>query len=206
MAYGYLDRLTTPSVAAAQEANGSRRMWEQFDGERPGERFTEAEAAFIAARDSFYMASVGETGWPYLQHRGGPAGFVQVLDETTLGLLDFRGNRQYISIGNAAADGRVSLFFMDYVHRARLKMLAHLEILALDADPALTERLALPGYKAKPERVFRLKLEAFDWNCQQHITQRFTVDEVGILAAPLRQRLAALEAENAELRARLPTA
>ena len=206
MAYGYLDRLNTPSIRAAREANGVGGLWDKFAGERPGDRFGEAEAAFIGARDSVYMASVAENGWPYLQHRGGPAGFVKVLDETTLGLLDFRGNRQYISLGNTAADGRVALFFMDYVHKARLKVLAHLETLALDADPALTERLALPGYKARPERVFRLKLEAFDWNCQQHITQRFTVEEVGALAAPLRQRLAALEAENAELRARLDVA
>jgi predicted pyridoxine 5'-phosphate oxidase superfamily flavin-nucleotide-binding protein len=206
MAYGYLDRLMTPSVAAAQEANGSRQMWARFDADKPGDRFTEAEAAFIAARDSFYLASVGEGGWPYVQHRGGPAGFVKVLDETTLALLDFRGNRQYVSLGNTAADDRVSLFFMDYVHRARLKVLARLEALPLDADRALTERLALPGYKARPERILRLRLEAFDWNCQQHITQRFTVQDIEVLAAPLRQRLAVLEAENSELRARLAAA
>lgn len=206
MAYGYLDRLMTPSVAAAQEANGSRQMWGRFDADKPGDRFTEAEAAFIAARDSFYLASAGEGGWPYVQHRGGPAGFVKVLDETTLALLDFRGNRQYVSLGNTAADDRVSLFFMDYVHRARLKVLARLEALPLDADRALTERLALPGYKARPERILRLRLEAFDWNCQQHITQRFTVQDIEVLAAPLRQRLAVLEAENSELRARLAAA
>jgi predicted pyridoxine 5'-phosphate oxidase superfamily flavin-nucleotide-binding protein len=181
-------------------------MWARFDADKPGDRFTEAEAAFIAARDSFYLASAGEGGWPYVQHRGGPAGFVKVLDETTLALLDFRGNRQYVSLGNTAADDRVSLFFMDYVHRARLKVLARLEALPLDADRALTERLALPGYKARPERILRLRLEAFDWNCQQHITQRFTVQDIEVLAAPLRQRLAVLEAENSELRARLAAA
>jgi predicted pyridoxine 5'-phosphate oxidase superfamily flavin-nucleotide-binding protein len=203
MAYGYLDRLMTPSVAAAQEANGSRQMWARFDADKPGDRFTEAEAAFIAARDSFYMATVSETGWPYVQHRGGPQGFLKLLDDRTLGLADFRGNRQYISLGNLAANDRACLILMDYPHRARLKIYAHAEARRLEEDPELAERLALPGYKGRPERALILRLEAFDWNCPQHITPRFIETEIAEAVAPLTARLQALEVENAALRARL---
>jgi predicted pyridoxine 5'-phosphate oxidase superfamily flavin-nucleotide-binding protein len=202
MAYGFLDIASTPGVRAAQEANGSLGMWERFDADRAFDRFTEDEAAFIAARDSFYIASVSESGWPYVQHRGGPAGFLKVLDGRTLGFADFRGNRQYISLGNVAADDRVALILMDYPNRARLKILAHMEARDLNAEPGLAARLALPGYKGRPERAFLLRLETFDWNCPQHITPRFTASEVESAVSPLRQRIAALEAENAELRAK----
>ena len=157
----------------------------------------------LQTRDSFYMATVSETGWPYVQHRGGPRGFLKVVDDRTLAFADYRGNRQYISTGNLAADDRACLFLMDYARRARLKIYAHVETLALDADPALTELVTVPGYKAKLERIFRLRLEAFDWNCPQHITPRFTEQEVGKAVRPLRDRLSQLETENAELRARL---
>jgi predicted pyridoxine 5'-phosphate oxidase superfamily flavin-nucleotide-binding protein len=200
MSYGFLDIVSTPSVKAAQAANGSSEMWEQFKGSRAFDRFTENEAAFITARDSFYMATVSETGWPYVQHRGGPAGFLKVLDETTLGLADFRGNRQYISLGNIAANDRVALILMDYPHRTRLKILAHMEPRNLESGSDLASRLVLPGYKAKPERAYLLHLETFDWNCPQHITPRFTVAETESTISPLRARIAALEAENAELR------
>ena len=203
MAYDYLDIAATPGVRAAQTANGSRAMWEQFRGDRPSSRFTPYEAAFIDARDSFYMATVSETGWPYVQHRGGPPGFLKVLDERTLGFAEFRGNRQYISLGNAAANDRVALFLMDYPHRTRLKMFARFEVRELTADPALAARLALPGYRARPERAVLLHLEAFDWNCPQHITPRVTEAEIAEAVAPLQARLAALEAENESLRARL---
>ena len=122
MTYGFLDIASTPSVRAAQEANGSRKLWQRFDGDRASDRFTENEVAFIEARDSFYLASVSELGWPYVQHRGGPTGFLKVLDETTLGFVDFRGNRQYISLGNISADDRVALILMDYPNRTRLKI------------------------------------------------------------------------------------
>ena len=135
MPYGFLDTLSTPSVRAAQAANGTREQWERFSGHRAFDRFTENEVAFIAARDSFYMATVSENGWPYIQHRGGPAGFLKVLDEKTLGFADFRGNRQYISLGNIAADDRVSLILVDYPNRARLKILAHMEARDLDGRP-----------------------------------------------------------------------
>src|SRR6478735_12151892 len=117
MAYKFLDIVATPSVQAAQAANGSRQMWEHFKGHRAFDRFTENEVAFIEARDSFYLASVSESGWPYVQHRGGPPGFIKVLDEQRLACADFRGNRQYISLGNLAANDRASLFLMDYAGR-----------------------------------------------------------------------------------------
>ena len=203
MSYGFLDIASTTSVRAAQAAMGADQFWKDFKGNRAFDRFTEAERAFIAARDSFYMASVSETGWPYVQHRGGPQGFLKVLDDRTLGFADYRGNRQYISVGNLTADARVCLILMDYANRARLKVFARIELRALDADPTLAEQVADPGYKARPERVMLLHLEAFDWNCPQHITPRFTEAEMAEAVEPLRVRLEVLEAENAELRNRL---
>jgi uncharacterized protein len=203
MTYGFLDIASTPSVRAAQEANGSRELWQRFDGDRASDRFTENEIAFIEARDSFYLASVSESGWPYVQHRGGPTGFLKVLDETTLGFADFRGNRQYISLGNISADDRVALILMDYPNRTRLKILAHMEARELDAASDLASRLALPRYRGKPERAFLLHLETFDWNCPQHITPRFTAAEIETAVSPLRTRLAVLEAENRALRAQI---
>ncbi len=202
MTYKFLEMASTPSVRAAQAANGSREMWEGFKGHRAFDRFGPDEAAFIEARDSFYLATVSESGWPYVQHRGGPAGLLKVLDETTLGFADFRGNRQYISLGNVAADDRVSLILMDYPNRRRLKIFAHMEARELGAAPDLAARLELPGYKGKPERAFLLHLETFDWNCPQHITPRFTVAEIEAAVSPLRGRIATLEAENRALRAR----
>jgi len=203
MSYGFLDIAVTPSVRAVQAKMGADRIWQDFKGHRAFDRFTENEAAFIAARDSFYMASVSETGWPYVQHRGGPSGFLKLVDDRTLAFADYRGNRQYISTGNLAADNRACLFLMDYAHRARLKIYVRAETLGLDADPALTELVTVPGYRAKLERVFRLHLETFDWNCPQHITPRFTEQEISEAVQPLRDRLAQFETENAELRARL---
>lgn len=201
MAYEYLDLLATPSVQAAQAANGARQIWERFEGSRTSDRFTDNEAAFIGARDSFYLASVSQSGWPYVQHRGGPPGFLRVLDETTLGFADYRGNRQYISLGNIGADDRVALILMDYPNQARLKILAHMEARDLAADPDLAARLVDPGYKGRPERGFVLRLEAFDWNCPQHITRRFTGPEIETVLGPMRQRVTDLEAENAALKA-----
>ena len=203
MTYGFLDIASTPSVRAAQEANGSRELWQRFDGDPASDRFTENEIAFIEARDSFYLASVSESGWPYVQHRGGPTGFLKVLDETTLGFADFRGNRQYISLGNISADDRVALLLMDYPNRARLKILAHMDARELDAASDLASRLAVPGYRGKPERAFLLHLETFDWNCPQHITPRFTMAEIETAISPLHTRIAALEAENRALRAQI---
>ena len=202
MSHGFLDIALTPSVKAVQAKMGAAPFWRDFKGSRAN-RLTEREAAFIGNRDSFYMATVSDSGWPYVQHRGGPRGFLKVVDERTLAFADYRGNRQYISTGNLAADDRVCLFLMDYPHRARLKIYAHVETLAVDHDPELAALVVALGYKAKPERIFRLRLQAFDWNCQQHITPRFTEAESSQAVAPLRARLAALETENEALRAKL---
>lgn len=203
MAYGFLDIAVTPSVRAAQAEMGADAMWADFRGHRDFDRFTDAETAFIAGRDSFYMASVSETGWPYVQHRGGPRGFLKVLDDRTLAFADYRGNRQYISTGNFAANDRACLILMDYPSRSRLKIYAHVEKVAIGDDPGLTGQVTDNAYKGKLERIFRLRLASFDWNCQQHITPRFTQAEVVAAIDPLRKRLAELEAENAELRARM---
>jgi uncharacterized protein len=203
VSYKFLDIVSTPSVRAAQAANGTRQMWENFKGHREFDRFAEDEAAFIAARDSFYIATISETGWPYVQHRGGPPGFLKVLDEKTLGFADFRGNLQYISVGNLNADNRAALILVDYPNRARLKILAHIEVRDLGAEPELAERLNLPGYKARPERAFLLRLETFDWNCQQHITPRYTMEDIEAAVSGLQAKMAVLQEENKKLRAEI---
>lgn len=203
MPYGFLDIAITPSVKAAQEANGHAALWTNFKGGRTFDRFTEAEAAFIAERDSFYIATVTETGWPYVQHRGGPRGFLRVLDDKTLAFADFRGNRQYLSVGNLAADNRASLFLMDYAARSRLKIFARTEVKDLKDDPELADAVATPGYRGKPERAMLLHLEAFDWNCPQFITPRFTEADIAQALAPVNQRIDELEAENKLLRDKL---
>ena len=184
---------------------GTRRAYSRIEatGDAP-DALGEDEATFLAERDSFYMASVSESGWPYIQHRGGPKGFVRVLDEHTFGFADYRGNRQYISVGNVSKDDRVALIFVDYPNRARLKVLAHASLVTKDDAPETLAKLVVPGYDARVERGFVLKVEGFDWNCPQHITPRFTEDEVRASVAPLLARLEALEKENAELRARSP--
>jgi uncharacterized protein len=203
MAYSFLDIARTPSVIAAQKDNGSAELYERPDIPRDYTHFTPKEAAFIAERDSFYLATVSETGWPYVQHRGGPAGFLRLLDERTLAFSDYRGNRQYISLGNASVNPRVSLFLMDYPNRRRLKIYARMETRQLDADAALVAATASPGYSGKAERVILFHLEAFDWNCPQHITPRFSEAELVKALEPARIRMELLEAENARLRERL---
>ena len=203
MGYGFLDIAGTPSVRAAQVANGSGEFWANFRGDRQSDRFTEAEAAFIAERDSFYMATVSESGWPYVQHRGGPPGFIRILDDRTLAIPDFRGNRQYISTGNLSSNDRAALILMDYPNRRRLKIYAHVEAKDLSADPELAANLTTPQYRARVERALVLHLAAFDWNCPQHITPRFSQAELAPALAPLRSRLEALESENRALRAEL---
>src|ERR1700749_995973 len=203
MGYGFLDTLKTPSIEAARAANGGDEAWKDFVGHRDFDRFTENEEFFISQRDSFYMATVAENGWPYMQHRGGPPGFLRVLDDRTLGFADFRGNRQYISVGNLAVNDRAALFLMDYPNRARLKILAHVEIKDLKNDRELAEKLATPGYRAKVERAMIFYLENYDWNCAQHITPRFTQAELEPALAPIRRHLRDLELENKALKERL---
>jgi uncharacterized protein len=202
MPYGFLDVAVTPSVRAAQAVMGADHLWEDFKGNREFDRFSEREAAFISDRDSMYVATVSESGWPYIQHRGGPRGFVKMIDDKTLAFADYRGNRQYISVGNLSVDSRACLFLMDYTRRARMKIYANVQVVTLEANSKLAELVALPGYDAKFERIFVVQLKNFDWNCSQHITPRFTEAEVAEAVLPLRKRLEQLEAENDALRAR----
>jgi predicted pyridoxine 5'-phosphate oxidase superfamily flavin-nucleotide-binding protein len=188
----------TPAVKRAQERMGSRAAYARLDGDpQVPDALGDDEIAFLAERDSFYMASIGESGWPYIQHRGGPKGFVRVLDDRTIGFADRRGNRQYISVGNIAGDDRVALIFIDYPHRARMKLLAHAKVVTRADDPDLFARVAgdVPA-----ERVFVLRIEGLDWNCPQHITPRFTEDEVREMTRPIVERLEALERENRTLK------
>ncbi len=201
MAYGFMEIAATPDVRAVQAEMGSARSWSDVD--RAFDRFSPDEAAFVSARDSFFMASVSQSGWPYVQHRGGPPGFVKVIDDRTLAFADYRGNRQYISVGNFRGDSRTALIFVDYAARRRLKLYAHAEAVALDADPELAARVVDRGYKAKPERILRLRLAAFDWNCPQHILPRFSEAEIADAVRPVTARLEELEKENAELRAQI---
>jgi predicted pyridoxine 5'-phosphate oxidase superfamily flavin-nucleotide-binding protein len=203
MPYDFLDIASTASVRAAQEANGVGEYWANLKSDRRSDRFTDAEAAFIAERDSLYMATVSESGWPYVQHRGGPPGFIRILDDRTLAIPDFRGNRQYISTGNLIANDRAAVILMDYPNRRRLKLYAHIEARNLGDDPELAAKLTLPGYRAKVERGLVMRLAAFDWNCMQHITPRLSEAELAPALAPIRARLQALEAENQALRAEL---
>lgn len=203
MTQAFLDIAVTPSVRAVQQSMGTENLWRDRGTGDAHERLRERETAFIAARDSFFMATVSESGWPYVQHRGGPPGFLKILDDRTLAFADFRGNRQYISTGNLAVDDRACLFLIDYARRARLKIFADVEVVSLETDPALTELVIDPAYRAKVERILKLRIAAFDWNCPQHITQRFTEAEVDETFCPLRERLAGLEAENALLRERV---
>jgi predicted pyridoxine 5'-phosphate oxidase superfamily flavin-nucleotide-binding protein len=182
MARKYTQLTFTESVKDAQAHYGSRETAAKVEAwDVDDERLSAREARFVSARDSFFMATVNENGWPYLQFRGGPPGFLQVLDEKTLGYADFRGNRQYISTGNLRKDDRVALFFMDYPNRQRLKLMARTEVFDAEDRPDLVERLEASGYGARIERVVVFHVVAFDWNCPQHITPRFTEEELALL-------------------------
>ena len=194
MSRAYSDIAFTPAVRAVQTRMGSRSNYEAFDrDENRYDRLSSREAEFIAARDGFYQATVSESGWPYVQFRGGPAGFLKVLDDKTLGYADFRGNVQYISVGNFANNNRISIILMDYGNRARLKILGRVRVVGLDDDPALITQLELPSYRARIERGVIITVEGYDWNCPQHITPRFTEAEVSAATAPLREELAQLK-------------
>lgn len=191
----YLHQLFTPSVKAAQAAQGSRQAYARVDAPTSEpDRLTPREQTFIAMRDSFYMATNSASGWPYLQHRGGPVGFVRVLDEKRLGFADFRGNRQYISLGNIEQDDRAALFFMDYARRARLKLLGRVRSIDLADHPALADLLIDADYCSKVERGLIVEIDSYDWNCSQHITPRYAEDEIDQFVKPLKERIVELEA------------
>ncbi len=183
MRHRYFDVAFTPAVQAEQEHHGSRAAYAAATtGEGGADVLTERERSFIAASDTFFLASVSETGWPYVQHRGGPPGFVRTLDDATIGWAEFAGNRQYVSAGNTGADDRVALIFVDFAHRRRLKLLGHMRSFEPTERPDLADRLGLDGYPARIERFAVVMVEGLDWNCPQHITPRFTASEVEALA------------------------
>lgn len=201
MSHKFYDLTFTPSVKAAQEHYGTRRNYVRFEGGEPEfNGLTDAEKDFIESRDGFYMATVGENGQPYIQFRGGPPGFLRVLDDRTLGYADFRGNLQYISVGNLNANDKAALFLMDYANQRRLKILVRVDVKDASDAPELVEKLTMPEYKAKIERAMILHVEAFDWNCPQHITPRYTMDEIKAMTAPIYEHIAKLEKEIEELK------
>jgi len=201
MAKNFAEIAFTESVKARQEQYGSREQYAQMDRLPRGTTLTIAETEFIAARDSFYLATLGANGYPYVQFRGGPPGFLRVMDAQTLGYADFRGNRQYITVGNLDQNARAALILMDYANRSRLKIFARIEVNSAKDRPDLLERLRVPGYDAKIERAMLLHVEAFDWNCPQHITPRFTMEEIQSMNAPMHEHIVKLEAELMRLKA-----
>jgi predicted pyridoxine 5'-phosphate oxidase superfamily flavin-nucleotide-binding protein len=204
MSHNFGSLVFTPAVHALQEKYGSRRQYARMAAGGPSPvSLGEGEREFIAERDSFYMASTGSTGWPYVQHRGGPVGFLKVVDNQTIAFADFRGNKQFVSTGNLMTDDRVALILVDYPQQARLKILGRVKVLEGEAAKPWLAQLSDPGYKAVVERVYLIKVEAFDWNCPQHVTPRFTVAQLREVLEPLESQLTALHAENKKLRADL---
>jgi predicted pyridoxine 5'-phosphate oxidase superfamily flavin-nucleotide-binding protein len=196
MSHKFYDMTFSPSVKAAQEHYGTRQNYARFEGgESDFHGLSDAENDFIANRDGFYMATVNEDGQPYVQFRGGPSGFLKALDDRTLGYADFRGNLQYISVGNLGANDRAALFLIDYAKQTRLKLLVRVGVKDAKDAPEIVEKLAIPGYKAKIERAMILHVEAFDWNCPQHITPRYTLDEIRRMNEPLYEHILKLEKE-----------
>ena len=188
----FLELTVTDSVRRAQQHYYGRSH--QIPPQPDREPLTKEEIQFIQARDSFYIATVTETGWPYIQHRGGAPGFLRVVSPTQIAFADYKGNRQMISTGNLAANDRVALFLMDYTRRERLKVLGHARIEDAREHPELVTQLAEPDTRAIVERLFLIEVVSFDWNCPKYITPRYTATEVEQVLAPLRQRIAELEA------------
>ncbi len=196
MAGRYLELLFTPPVQAAQQHYYGRAMALPPQAER--DALTADEIGFIRERDSFYLGSVSPTGWPYIQHRGGAPGFLQVLDPLRVAFADYKGNRQMISTGHFSNDARVSLFLMDYPQRQRLKILGHARVVDAREEPAVLAQLAEPAVRGLVERLFFIDIVSYDWNCPKYITPRFTREEIGALTAPLQARIAELEAQLAK--------
>ena len=190
----------TPDVQAEQIRHGSRAFAHRYDDATVGSfgPLDEPEMSFLAERDSFFMATTNSDGWPYVQHRGGPAGFVKVLDDRTIAFADFRGNRQYISVGNVAGDDRVALIFVDYLHRVRLKIFGRVQV---SEDAELIAKLTPADYRAIPERAMVIDVQARSWNCQKHIPQMIPAQAIADTVGRLKDEIARLTAENAELRA-----
>ena len=202
MVKAFAELAFTETVRALQEAQGSARMYDRVlarDAARD-ERLGPDEKRFIALRDGFYQATVSGTGWPYVQFRGGPRGFLKVLDDTTLAYADFRGNRQYVSAGNLGDEDRIAMILVDYPNSARIKILGRARLVEAADDSDLIERVQEKSYEARVERAVVITVAAFDWNCPQHLPVRLTVEELQPILTPFQQELAALRAENAALK------
>jgi uncharacterized protein len=202
MSFGSL--VFTPLVKKLQERYGSRRQYERMENfGATQDRLTEFETEFLAQRDSFYMATTGATGWPYVQHRGGLKGFLKVIDDRTLAFGDLRGNKQYISTGNLLTDDRVAIIMVDYPRQARLKILGRIEVFEGEKAEGWLDKVRMRGEKTPYERVFVIHVEAYDWNCPQHITPRYSVEELRDGMKDVEQRIHSLEQENDALRKEL---
>jgi uncharacterized protein len=202
MSFGSL--VFTPLVKKLQERYGSRRQYERMENSgATQDRLTEFEIEFLAERDSFYMATTGATGWPYVQHRGGLKGFLKVIDDHTLAFGDLRGNKQYISTGNLLTDDRVAIIMIDYPRQARLKILGRIETLEGEKAKGWLDKVRMPGEKTPIERVFVIHVEAYDWNCPQHITPRYSAEELRDGMKDVEKRIQTLEQENESLRKEL---
>jgi len=186
-----------------QERYGSRASYARMELFKNPDGLTEYEIDFISHQDNFYMATNGKDGYPYIQFRGGPKGFLKVLDDQTLGFVDFGGNKQYISIGNLTTNNKVALFLLDQAAKTRLKIYAEAEIVEIDDNPELFEKLDPQDYKHRPERILVLHVKAYDWNCPQHITERYTLEEISAEFMAQHEYINKLRAENERLKAEL---
>jgi len=199
----YSELAFTGAIKDLQEKLGSRLSYQRMEQRSYVDGLTESETDFISQMDSFYISSIGENGYPYIQHRGGPKGFIKVIDDATIGIIDFVGNRQYISTGNISKNAKVSLILLSYPLRARLKIYAEAEIVELGADSKLYELLSPADYKFKPERMMVFHIKAYDWNCPQHITPKYSVEEIQELMKPQKQYIDKLEDQIKQLKEKL---
>ncbi|WP_296383445.1 pyridoxamine 5'-phosphate oxidase family protein [Winogradskyella sp.] len=200
MAKNFAEIAFTEAVKKLQEKHGSRNSYERMGKFSVIDGLTNNEISFIENRDSFYLASIGVKKFPYVQHRGGPKGFLKVLSPKRIGFIDFIGNKQYVSVGNMATNNNVSLIIIDYPTRTRLKIFAKSEVIELKDNPELYQQLNLQDYKFRPERMMVFHIEAYDWNCPQHIKPRYTVEEINEAFLPQKDYIAKLEAEILELK------
>ncbi len=200
MAKNFAEIAFTDAVKKIQERQGSRNSYERMEKFTIIDGLTINEVNFIQDRDSFYLASIGENEFPYIQHRGGPKGFLKLLDSKRVGFIDFVGNKQYVSVGNITTNPNVSLIMIDYPSKTRLKIFAKAEVVELKDNPELYDLLNVEDYKFRPERMMIFHIEAYDWNCPQHITPRYTVDEINEVFASQKEYLVKLEAEIKELK------
>jgi predicted pyridoxine 5'-phosphate oxidase superfamily flavin-nucleotide-binding protein len=201
MAKNFAEIAFTDAVKKLQEKHGSRRGYERMERFSKVDGLTDHEMSFIQNRDSFYLASIGAKEFPYIQHRGGPKGFLKVLDPKRLGFIDFIGNKQYVSVGNMESNKNVSLIMIDYPTRTRLKIFAKAEVVELKDDSELYRLLNLEDYKFRPERMMVFHIEAYDWNCPQHIMPRYTVDEINEAFSSQKEYMKNLEEEIKKLKA-----